>query len=150
MKNLFERGPLEEILGRIAALKPDSQRYWGRMSVAQMMKHCRLALDNAMGNHFGKRAWWSYLLAPFWKSRYYSPKPFLIKNLPTHSAFEIAEEQTFQQEKEALEAVLHHFYRAGPQLARNAVHPILGRFTPEQWAIGQYKHLDHHLRQFGV
>ena len=29
-------------------------------------------------------------------------------------------------------------------------HPVFGSFTPEQWGQMQYKHLDHHLRQFNV
>jgi len=29
-------------------------------------------------------------------------------------------------------------------------HPSFGEFTKEQWGQLEYKHLDHHLRQFGV
>jgi hypothetical protein len=28
--------------------------------------------------------------------------------------------------------------------------PFFGPFKPQQWAILMYKHVDHHLRQFGV
>jgi len=29
------------------------------------------------------------------------------------------------------------------------VHSFLGRLSGEEWGIMMYKHLDHHLRQFG-
>ncbi|NND11366.1 MAG: DUF1569 domain-containing protein, partial [Flavobacteriaceae bacterium] len=29
-------------------------------------------------------------------------------------------------------------------------HPSFGYYTKDQWGKTQYKHLDHHLRQFGV
>ncbi|MFD1127776.1 DUF1569 domain-containing protein [Paenibacillus provencensis] len=28
-------------------------------------------------------------------------------------------------------------------------HPFFGKLTSEEWSIGLYKHLDHHLKEFG-
>jgi hypothetical protein len=30
------------------------------------------------------------------------------------------------------------------------VHPMFGKMTADQWGRSMWKHLDHHLRQFGV
>ena len=42
------------------------------------------------------------------------------------------------------------FVNGGPRVCTTHPHPFFGRLTPAEWAIQQYKHLDHHLRQFGA
>lgn len=49
MKNLFEPETVGEVIVRIDALRPATQRQWGKMDVAQMMAHCSAALDMAAG-----------------------------------------------------------------------------------------------------
>ena len=29
-------------------------------------------------------------------------------------------------------------------------HPVFGEMTPKAWAVFAYRHMDHHLRQFGI
>jgi len=43
-----------------------------------------------------------------------------------------------------------HVTVAGPAGCTKHPHSFFGKLTPEEWAILSYKHLDHHLRQFGV
>ena len=50
MKNLYSNADTEEIISRIDQLKPDSERLWGKMDVAQMMAHCSAALEMASGH----------------------------------------------------------------------------------------------------
>ena len=78
----------------------------------------------------------------------YSDKPWR-KNLPTAKPFKITEKKDFSSEKSALEAMLNEFESQRDRTAWNP-HPSFGEFTKEQWGKMQYKHLDHHLRQFGV
>ena len=40
--------------------------------------------------------------------------------------------------------------QGGPGVCTNHPHSFFGRLVPEEWAVLMYKHLDHHLRQFGV
>src|SRR6202790_2299049 len=49
MKNLFEAARAEEVKERIARLRPDSERQWGKMNPAQALAHCSAAIDMAMG-----------------------------------------------------------------------------------------------------
>ena len=42
------------------------------------------------------------------------------------------------------------FVSERPEKAPYAAHPFFGSLNPHQWAILMYKHLGHHLRQFGV
>ena len=52
MKTLFETACAEEIKQRLADLKPDSQRLWGKMDVAQALAHCTAAFDFATGQEW--------------------------------------------------------------------------------------------------
>ena len=31
-----------------------------------------------------------------------------------------------------------------------AAHPVFGKMSPTDWGVLGYKHIDHHLKQFGV
>jgi hypothetical protein len=39
---------------------------------------------------------------------------------------------------------------AGPRDGNGPVHPLFGRLTFCEWGVATYKHMDHHLRQFGA
>jgi hypothetical protein len=47
-------------------------------------------------------------------------------------------------------SLIDRFVSGGPSACTNHPHPFFGPLTPAEWAILMYKHLDHHLRQFGV
>jgi LPS sulfotransferase NodH len=49
-----------------------------------------------------------------------------------------------------LRGLIDRFAAAGPQGCTKNPHSFFGRLTPQEWATLMYKHLDHHLRQFGV
>ncbi len=148
MKNLFDKTVIEELSARITALDPNQQPQWGQMGVAQMLAHCSEVLKNALGDGQQKRMWIGYVVAPFIRHRYYDNQPFKKKNVP--SSFIVNTNKDFVEERQKLISLIEHFYQAGKEKSKHATHPMLGQFMPEQWAIGQYKHLDHHLRQFGV
>lgn len=148
MKNLFTETTIKELKDRIENLHPHSKPLWGKMGVAQMMIHCVEVMRNAMGEVQQKRKFLGYLVAPFLRHRYYYDMPFKGKNVP--STFIVANEEKFDQAKKELLKRIDLFHQKGKEACQGAIHPMLGKFTPQQWAIGQYKHLDHHLRQFGV
>jgi hypothetical protein len=39
---------------------------------------------------------------------------------------------------------------AGPREGEAAIHPLFGRLSFGEWGVATYKHMDHHLRQFGA
>ena len=71
------------------------------------------------------------------------------KNLPTHPKFKVSDPKEFKKEQKALLDLVNEFSEK-----RNIEvwdpHPVFGNFTPEQWGKMQFKHLDHHLKQFDV
>ena len=147
MKNLFELESLNEILDRLNKLKSTAQRQWGKMDVAQMCAHCSSTMQLAKGERVAKRLFIGRLLSPFLKQNYYNEKPF-AKGSPTSKESIIADERDFEKEKTQLMAHIRQFAEGGEKKCTTYPHPFFGTMTPQQWAIGMYKHLDHHLRQF--
>src|ERR1700691_6229836 len=50
MKNLFEETRVQEVKERIASLRPDSERLWGKMNAPQAVAHCSAGLELALGD----------------------------------------------------------------------------------------------------
>jgi len=146
IKNLFEPSVKEEIVSRINNLKPATQRKWGRMDVAQMLAHVQQPLRVAYGEHTPKGNFLIRTLSIFFKSSLYNEKPY-AKNLPTDKTFKIADPRDFIKEKESLVEMVNNF---APEKLTTKPHPVFGALTQEQWSKSQWKHLDHHLQQFGV
>jgi hypothetical protein len=149
MKNLFESATVDEVMGRIDQLQPAAQRQWGKMDVAQMMAHCSAALDMALGRINPPRILIGRLLGPLVKPMYTNEKPF-SKNNPTDKQLVIAERRDFMSEQERLKACVRQFHKGGEMKCTRHPHPFFGSLSPRDWSRGMYKHLDHHLRQFGV
>jgi hypothetical protein len=71
-------------------------------------------------------------------------------NSPTIPAVRITDEKEFEFERSELKRKIRAFQANGPEKCTTNPHPFFGKLTPEQWGKGTYKHLDHHLKQFGV
>jgi Protein of unknown function (DUF1569) len=146
IKNLFEPSVKQEIIDRINRLTPQTQRQWGKMDVAQMLAHCQMPLGVATGKHTLKRNFFLSLIGPFFKKQLFNDKPFK-KNLPTDKSFIMTNERDFEKEKLALIEMINKF---SATTMSGEPHPFFGKLTKEEWSKGTWKHLDHHLQQFGV
>lgn len=149
MENIYNQLHTAEILNRIESLSPNSKPQWGTMNVAQMLAHCSAFQDIAMGNSFPPRDWLGRLIGRFLKPMLYNDKP-TPHNLSTISTIRILDDKDFETEKEKLKQKILTYQSNGPDKCSPHPHPFFGEFTNEQWGKGIYKHLDHHLRQFGV
>jgi hypothetical protein len=149
MKNIFNHMHTAEVLKRIDKLSPNSQPQWGKMDVAQMLAHCSAFHDIAMGNSFPPRSWLGIIVGRFAKQIIYNDKA-LPHNLSTIPTILIADDREFDAEKEKLKQKIITFQTNGPEKCTTHPHPFFGKLTSEQWGKGIYKHLDHHLKQFGV
>jgi hypothetical protein len=148
MNNLFSQSDISETLERINKLTPNSQRQWGKMNVSQMLAHCNVSLETAMGINFIKRLFIGKIIGSFMKPKVLSKKPF-TRNSPTDKSYIIKDDLDFEEEKSKVIGSIKKFYDGGPFGCTTLPHPFFGKFTPEEWAVFQWKHLDHHLRQFG-
>jgi hypothetical protein len=50
MKNLFESSTVVELKERMNTLRPDSECVRGKMNAAQMLAHCSVGLEGAVGD----------------------------------------------------------------------------------------------------
>jgi hypothetical protein len=149
MRNLFQPEAAAEVVSRIDKLQPGTQRQWGKMDVAQMMAHCAATLDVASGRVVLPRLLIGRILGPFVRHVFTNDKPF-SRNAPTHKKFLIADNREFAMEQEGLKVRVREFHEGGEAKCTKYPHTFFGPITPHEWATGMYKHLDHHLRQFGV
>jgi hypothetical protein len=147
MKSILNQETLAEVKDRLNKLNDNSERQWGKMTPGQMAKHCQRPLEIMLGhNHYNLKPNW--LVNMFFKKSMYSDKLWR-KNLPTVKRFKETKERDFAAEKAKLNTMLDEL---GSQLNKESWgdHPAFGKMTNEQWGKMQYKHLDHHLRQFGL
>lgn len=150
MKNFFEGADRRELLGRLDGLRPDAAHLWGKMDVAQMCAHCAIALEVAAGDVPKAQAFIGKVLAPFVKKKFLHGTEPLSKNSPTDPTFVVSDSRDFAREKARLVEIAKRFGQAGATAADGRTHSFFGRLTGEEWGVLMYKHLDHHLRQFGV
>jgi hypothetical protein len=148
-QNLFQQETVEGLFRRIDQLRPESARQWGKMDVAQMMAHCSKGLDMANGRVVLPRVFLGWTLGPMLKFIYTNDRPF-GHNAPTHRQLVMADPFEFAREREHLKQKIQAFHIGGEAQCTKHAHPFFGKLTPQQWARGSYKHVDHHLRQFGV
>ncbi len=149
MKSLFDTDAHQEVLDRLRKITADTQPNWGKMNAGQMMRHCQLPLEIALGRTtLPKPNFFMGLLMKSFKKGMYDDKLWK-KNMPTPKQFRVEDKRDFDKEKSTLTRLLTDFHETRTQKDRDP-HPAFGHFTYDQWGQMQYKHLDHHFRQFGV
>ncbi|MDB5106369.1 MAG: hypothetical protein JWP91_4058 [Fibrobacteres bacterium] len=150
MKNLFEAASVAEVRERIERLKPDSQRQWGKMNPAQALAHCAGGLEMALGELRPPRNFMGRLIGGVIKKLALGNDEPMRKNTPTVKGMTIVDERVLGAERERVKAMIGRFVEAGPEGCTTHPHAFFGKLKPEEWGVLMYKHLDHHLRQFGV
>jgi hypothetical protein len=148
MNNLFEPTTAVDIISRLGQLHSKSQPVWGKMSVSQMLAHCQATFDVYFGDKKLKRGLAGLLFGRIAKKQLFSSKPWR-QNLPTAPEFIIKDDRNFEGERTRLVDLINRFSTEGPSIAPN-IHPFFGKMSKDEWAMLQYRHLDHHLRQFGA
>jgi hypothetical protein len=150
MKHLFDSARVEEVQARIARLRPESAALWGTMSPAQALAHCALALEWAVGDSIPPRMWLGRIMGRIVKPMVLGNDAPMRRNSPTTKDLVVQDARDLATERERLRSLSDRFAAAGPAGCTTHPHSFFGRLTPEEWATLMYKHLDHHLRQFGA
>jgi hypothetical protein len=150
MKNLFDDAAAAEVRTRVARLTPSNARQWGRMNAAQAMAHCTIGLETTLGDHCPPRVLIGRLLGPVIKRLALSDDAPMRRNSPTVPGMVIADERELEVERRRLLGALDRVVTAGRAGCTTHPHSFFGRLTPDEWGVLMYKHLDHHLRQFGA
>jgi hypothetical protein len=150
MKNVFNERDTAELIDRINHLTPESPRLWGKMNVAQMLAHCNVTYEMVYENkHPRPNPLMKLVLKLLVKNKVVNDQPYK-PNGPTAPAFLVSADKDFDFEKKRLVK----FIQQTQQLGENHFHQkesiSFGKLTKTEWNNMFYKHLDHHLKQFGV
>ena len=119
------------------------------MNVAQMLAHCNGTYEMAFeSKHLKPNFFMGWSLKAFVKKMVVNETPYK-KKVQTAPAFIIADERDFAAGKERLIRYVHKTValRADHFDGRKSV--SFGKLSREEWNNLFYKHLDHHLNQFG-
>jgi Protein of unknown function (DUF1569) len=151
MKNLFDATVASQVKTRPGKLEPQSGRHWGSMTAAQMLAHCSMSMQWAVGELAPEKgALPARLLGRLVKPMVFRNEDPLRKNSPTAKSLIVADDRDFRKERDRLSGLIDKFVAGGAAGCTRNPHSFFGKMTPDEWAILMYKHLDHHLRQFGV
>ena len=147
MKLLWEEAAHDEVLTRIRGLTTDRTPGWGKLTASKMLAHISDQIRMALGDVPARRG--SGLLS-VWPVNYLMiyvvPWPHGAKG--PIEAF-TTKPATWDADLEALLALIGRFCEKKQQSAWPE-HPLFGKLSGKDWAALSYKHLTHHLRQFGV
>ena len=147
VKNLFDPAVKQEIIDRIHRLTPQTKQLWGKMNVSQMLAHVQMPIRIALGTHNPQGSFLLRVIGPLFKSKLWDETPFK-QSLPTDPTFVMTGgEKEFEKEKSVVLELVNNFTTDNIVGER---HPVFGKLTKENWSKATWKHLDHHLRQFGV
>ena len=150
MKNIFDKEVTTATIARIQNLHPDCQPLWGKMEVAQMLAHCAVVYEIIYeDSHPKPKGLKKWLLKTFVKNAVVNERPYK-KNSRTAPEFLVTDPKNFETEKERLITYLEKTQALGGTYFEGKEYPSFGVLNQKEWNNLFYKHLNHHLNQFGV
>lgn len=114
-----------------------------------MLAHCCTPYEQLRGEKGGGPRMLRWMARLFFKESVVGERPFR-KNLPTAPQFVIADPRDFAREMGRLLTLVGEFHGLGRDAFEGRIHVTFGALTARQWSNLLWKHLDHHLRQFGA
>jgi Protein of unknown function (DUF1569) len=120
------------------------------MNVAQMLAHCNVSYEMIYENiHPKPNPILKFVLKLFVKSKVVTEKPY-THNSPTAPAFIITDAKQFEKERTRLINHINQTLDHGAAYFDGRESHSFGKLNVTEWNNMLYKHLDHHLSQFGV
>jgi len=148
-KSLLNKECGETLVRRIQKLQPDASPLWGRMNATEMLLHLNRINEQLLNAPATKKGislkqyigrWlFLYVFSNFPKNAR-TPKRNDTKGQIDTSAFG-------EQQQKFIELIQRFPLHQQPI---ELPHPYFGDLNTKQWGLAGYKHVNHHLRQFGV
>src|SRR5579872_2276129 len=143
MKNLFDVSVTHQVKTRVENLEPQCERRWGTMTAAQMLAHCSVSMQWAVGEVVPEKgALPARVVGRLIKPLVFRNDDPMRKNSPTVEGLRVTDERDFGREQQRLLQLIDRFAAGGPGACTKNPHSFFGKMTPEEWAILMYKHLD--------
>jgi Protein of unknown function (DUF1569) len=147
MKSIWQEETRRELHDRMARLAWDRRAEWGRFTAPKMVCHLADSLRMAVGD---------LKVAPKKSPIRYPPLKQLIvylapfpKGVPTAPELLAREPREWTDDVADVQSLLG---RAAASRTTDAWpdHPVFGTLSKRAWGVLIYRHMDHHLRQFGA
>jgi len=150
MKDIFNEAVSAEVINRVEQLTTETKPKWGKMDVAQMLAHCNVTYELDFEDiHKKPGGVMKWMLKTFVKKAVVNEEPYK-KNGGTAPQFKIKETKDFEVEKTRLINYISKAKNLGRSHFEGKESFSFGKLTAEEYNNMFYKHLDHHLTQFGV
>jgi hypothetical protein len=151
LPNVFTKEVSEEIVNRINKLTPETKGLWGKMSVSQMLAHCAVTYEYEYEptKYKAPGGFMKFILKLVLKPIVVNEKPYK-KNSGTGSDFLVKDDKNFAAEKERLIGFVRKTQELGAKHFDGKTSHSFGPLTSTEYNNMFYKHLNHHLSQFGV
>lgn len=149
MKMLFDDAVYQEILERINKISADTAPQWGKMNAAQMFLHASKVQDVMNGVELENTPFIAKLFKGAIRKSVVNEKPYK-QGTQTHPQYRVTNSADFDASKKKLLDALAKFKAENADGPSAHVHTLFGVMSHEEKGWSMYKHLDHHLKQFGV
>jgi hypothetical protein len=150
LPNIYHSETTTEFIRRINSLTGNETPLWGKMNVGQMLSHCCVPYQQILGENRDRPPLiMRVLMQWFFRNSMTNAKPYQ-KNLPTGPTFVRTGYHDIHEERIRLISYIERVSQLGPEKLADTPSLSLGKLSSEEWSNMLYKHLDHHLRQFGV
>ena len=148
-KSLFDKVTADKIIDRVNRLQPDNRALWGKMNATEMLLHANLCNKE--------------IFQPVRPAKKTTLKQYMLRLLALYIAPNFKkgikgdakketvgkiDEKEFAQQRETFIELINCFPTHRGELT--LPHIAFGNISTKEWGIAAYKHMDHHLRQFGV
>jgi len=150
LPNIFTAEISQQVIERINSLTHESPGLWGKMTVAQMLAHCNVTYEMVYETRHSKPNFFmGFILKTFVKSKVTSETPYK-QSLQTAPAFIVTDVKDFEAERARLISYIGKTQELGESYFDGKESLSFGKLSKSEWNNMFYKHLDHHLRQFGA
>ncbi|MCF3111288.1 DUF1569 domain-containing protein [Niabella sp. CC-SYL272] len=150
MTNIFSPEGAQTMINRIEQLTPESKPLWGKMSVGQMLAHLCVMYETVYTDKYPKpKGFLKWIMKTFIKKTVVGDAPYK-RNIKTAPHFLITSPRDFDREKTRLIDYIRQTQELGGTHFDGKESHSFGPLTQMEWNTMFSKHLDHHLRQFGV
>jgi hypothetical protein len=150
LPNIFSREETTNVIERVNKLTNLTQPVWGKMNVAQMLAHVCVSYEMVYENkHKAPGAFLKFILKTFIKKSIVGEGPYK-NNSQTAPAFLITNERDFNTEKQRIIDYLKKTQELGETYFDGKESLSFGKLNKTEWNNLFWKHIDHHLKQFGV
>jgi hypothetical protein len=150
LPNIFTKDVSDVIINRINSLKPVTSPLWGKMSVTQMLAHCNVTYEMVYEQKHPKPNFLMKIILKLLVKKVVTSETPYKHNLRTAPAFLIKDDRDFEVEKSRLISYIKKTEQLGESHFDNKESHSFGKLKKSEWNNMFYKHLDHHLTQFGV